>query len=260
MKHFLSAISVPVLLAAGLSATLPAQQASDAGSTRIEPEAMEALQRMGAYLRSLKAFQVQTEGTSEYVLTDGQKVQLAQTTNLLARFPDRLLAEINGDRGSKVYLYDGKSFTLFERDAGYYATVAAPHTLLQLTNFLQDKYNMEVPLVDLFLWGHASTPPPKVTSAMVLGPSQIGGVSCEHYAFRQEGLDWQVWIQSGDYPLPRKLVLTTTTDAARPEHTSVLNWNLAPSYNEAAFVFDPPPGVHRIVFAANAAGGGRLGG
>jgi uncharacterized protein DUF2092 len=27
----------------------------------------------------------------------------------------------------------------------------------------------------------------------------------------------------------------------------VLTWNLAPSFNDAAFTFDPPPGAHPIV-------------
>jgi hypothetical protein len=58
---------------------------------------------------------------------------------------------------------------------------------------------------------------------------------------------WQVWIQSGAYPLPRKLVITTMSDDARPEHTAVYTWNLAPSFNEAAFVFEPPAGAGRVL-------------
>ena len=91
----------------------------------------------------------------------------------------------------------------------------------------------------------------EVTAASDYGPGVIDDVTCEHYAFRQPGLDWQVWVQLGDHPMPRKLVLTTTTDPARPQHTSVLKWNLAPSYDAAAFVFDPPPDAHKIVFAEN---------
>ena len=84
---------------------------------------------------------------------------------------------------------------------------------------------------------------------MFVGPSQIGGVTCGHYAFRQEGLDWQVWIQLGDYPLPRKLVLTTLTDEARPEYVATYTWNLAPSYNDEGFTFTPPAGAGRVVLA-----------
>jgi hypothetical protein len=50
----------------------------------------------------------------------------------------------------------------------------------------------------------------------------------------------------GDFPLPRKLVIRTLTDDARPEHTSTLRWNLAPSYNDEAFIFDPPADAQRI--------------
>jgi hypothetical protein len=77
----------------------------------------------------------------------------------------------------------------------------------------------------------------------------VDGTSCEQYAFRQDGLDWQVWIQQGDYPLPRKLVLTTLDDDARPRHSQILTWNLAPSFNEAAFTFDPPKGAQKIAIA-----------
>ena len=232
-----------VLLLAGLSAAPPPQD-----SARIEPAAMAALDKMGAYLRTIRAFEVESESTSEEVLTDGLKSQNGKKTTLLARRPDRLRAEVEGANGTTFYLFDGKTFTLFARDQGYYATVPAPATLRELADVLDQKFDLQLPLVDLFLWGDPSFTPPKITAAMDLGPSNAQGSTCEQYAFRQEGLDWQVWIQLGDYPLPRKLVLTTTTDEARPQHTMLLTWNLAPSFNDEAFSFDPPAGAHKIVF------------
>ena len=84
---------------------------------------------------------------------------------------------------------------------------------------------------------------------MDLGPSAVEGTTCQHYAFRQDDIDWQIWIQKGEYPLPRKLVITTKTDEARPQHTAVYTWNLAPSFNDAAFTFDPPAGAGKVVLA-----------
>jgi hypothetical protein len=103
-------------------------------------------------------------------------------------------------------------------------------------------------MADLFRWGDTVSSE-TITAAVDLGPSTVDGVTCEHYAFRQEGLDWQIWIQLGDFPLPKRLILTTTTDEARPQYTVTYRWNLAPSMNEAAFVFNPPAGAQRIVFA-----------
>lgn len=232
--------------------TATAQQApAPAGSSpaAIEPAAMAALKSMGAYLRTLKSFQVEASTTTEQVLDDGQKVQVSGVTNLVARMPDRLRVDVVNDRHERLYLYDGKDFTLWARRVNFYATVPAPPTVAQLANALEQKYGIEVPLVDLFRWGAAGFTEPGITAAMDIGPSQVEGTTCEHYAFRQEGLDWQVWIQRGDDPLPRKLVLTTLTDQARPQHTATYTWNLAPSFNEAAFTFDPPPEAGRVVLA-----------
>ncbi len=251
MIQMLKQVSAVVMIILGLWTSLPAQEAADKTLDAIEPGASQALEKMGAYLRTLKAFQVQSQGTSEIVMPNGQKVQLVQTTNLLAHKPNQLMADINGDDGSKAYMFDGKTFTMFLRDDGYYATVAAPGTLRQLADVLQDRYDIALPLVDLFLWGSPDFTPPKLTSAMDIGPTQVEGISSEHYAFRQEGLDWQVWIQQGDFPLPLKLVITTLSDEARPQHTSTLKWNLAPSYNEATFTFTPPADAHKIEFAKN---------
>jgi hypothetical protein len=233
-----------VMIGAGVSGVSSAQQAAQK-----DPGAMGALDKMGAYLRSVRAFQVQADVTQEEVLDNGEKIQFAHRTNLLAQAPDRVMIDIEGDRQSRLYLFDRGTFTAYARRAGYYATMTTKTTIVELADVLDDQYDMELPLIDLFLWGGPRSSVKEITSAADIGPSQVGGVSCEHYAFRQPGLDWQVWIQKGDFPLPRKLVLTTTTDEARPQHTSVLTWNLAPAYNDAAFQFVPPPGVNKIKFA-----------
>jgi hypothetical protein len=222
-----------------------AQQAAPA----VDPASIAALNGMSAYLRTLKIFQVQAATTTDEVLEDGQLVKYSGTTNIVARFPDKLLADVSSDRNERQYVYDGKTFTLLARRVGYYATVPAPATVRELADVLSAKYDIEVPLSDLFLWGAPGWSSADITSAVDLGPGEVGGTTCEHYAFRQDGADWQVWIQKGDFPLPRKLVITTTTDPARPQHTAIYTWNLAPSVNDAAFTFTPPTGARKIILA-----------
>src|SRR5262249_21721648 len=158
----------------------------------------------------------------------------ASTTDLLAGH-NRLRAELNSDRKNRVFFYDGKSFTLFAPRMNYYATVDAPATTTELADLLEDKYDIELPLVDLFRWGgpNARRSLADLTAAGDFGPSDVGDTTCEHFAFRQEGLDWQIWIQNGDYPLPRRIVLTTLTDEARPRYQATYQWQLAPAFNDA---------------------------
>ncbi len=215
-----------------------------------DPGAMAALDKMGAYLRTLNTFKVKSVETTDDVLENGQTVQSDSVVEILAARPNRLYAEIKSDYMHPFFLYDGKNFTIYGQQVNYYATVPAPPTIAGLIDELEDKYGIAMPLVDLFLWSSPqSTAAQAITSAIDIGPSSVDGTTCEQYAFRQDGLDWQVWIQQGDYSLPRKLVLTTLTDDARPRHTQVLTWDLAPSFNDEAFTFDPPKDAQKITIA-----------
>lgn len=232
-------------VAAGATPSTPQTRPSAA----MEPEAVTALRQMGSYLRSLKAFQVEAVTSEEDVLEDGQKVQFTSTTDMVARMPDRLRVDVDGDRRDRLFVYDGKSVTMLARKVNLYVTVPAPSTIGATFDMMDEKYDLQLPLEDLFRWGGPQSKDDDITSAMVIGPSEVGGVTCGHYAFRQQGIDWQVWIQLGDYPLPRKLVITTTTDEARPQYQATFTWNLAPSFNDDAFTFVAPAGAGRATIA-----------
>ncbi len=220
--------------------------AQPTGPDTRDPDAIAALDKMGAYLRTLKAFQVHAVVTTEDVMDDGEKVQTMNVSDLLADKPNRLRVEIENEDQDRLLYYDGKTFALWAPRTKFYATVAASGTIAELVNRLDDDFDIQMPFVDLFRWGTPEGDTKEITDATDLGPSVVNGVTCEQYAFRQEGLDWQVWIQNGDYPLPLRLVLTTTTDDARPQHTSEYTWNLAPSFNDQAFAFTAPADAKRI--------------
>ncbi len=222
------------------------QQASAKEAPAIDPGAIEALNKMGIYLRTLKSFQVYATATTDNVLDDGQTIQFSRKADIIAALPNRLRGEITDDDGHRFFFFDGKNFTIFGEVVKYYATVPAPPTIRELNNALMEKYDIELPLVDLFRWGTEDSGINKIKAAVDIGPSAVDDVTCEQYAFRQDGVDWQIWIQLGEFPLPRKLVIRTLTDDAKPQHSETLTWNLAPSFSENAFTFDPPAGVQRI--------------
>jgi len=229
----------------------PAAASAAAGSdTAIERDAaaIKALEDMSTYLRGLKAIQVHVVTSRDEVLVDGQNVTFSGTVDMLAERPNHLRVEMTTDKQHRMFFDDGKTFTVWARRANYYATIPAPPTLRELSDMLTDRYNLELPVADLFHWGEGESTA-AIVGASDLGAAQVDGTTCEHYAFRQEGADWQIWIQQGGHPLPRKLVITTTTDPARPRYTSVITWNLAPSYNDAAFTFDPPKDARKILLA-----------
>ena len=225
---------------------------ADVGASERDASAIAALERMGGYLRGLTTFQIRGETSRDEVLDDGQSVEFGAVVDMIVQRPNRIRAEVTSDRKDRIYFGDGKTFSVWARRMNYYATIPAPATLRELADTLADKYDLELPLVDLFYWGERKSLD-DIRGASDIGASQVDGVTCEHYAFRQEGADWQVWIQQGDYPLPRKLVIRTTTDPARPQYAATLAWNLAPSYDDTAFTFVPPKDAKRITLVETAA-------
>lgn len=243
-----AAIATCLLSGLAISPAFARPPQAAAPAPAIDPDAMTALNKMSAYLRTLKAFQVTSDSTTDEVLDDGQIIQYSTTVNLLAAPPSGLRVEITSDDEHRFYLFNGKEFTIFGANAHFYATVPAPPTIHEMIDKIGERYDIDFPLTDLFTWGtNRDEESKKVTSAFDVGPTSVNGITCEQYAFRQEGVDWQIWVQLGEFPLPLKIVIRTLTDEARPQHTSMLTWNLAPSFNQEAFTFTPPADAHRIV-------------
>lgn len=236
-----------VCLTAG-TVPVAAQQATKAPA--IDPKATGALRQMGAYLRTLKQFGIQGEGTRDEVLANGQKVQFGGTLNYLVRTPNAFRADIRTDRKQRQWIYDGKTLTIFAPRMNYYATVAAPSTISATLDSARWRYRFDMPLADLFFWGTSRDGMKDITEAKYIGPAYIDGVDVDQYAFRQEDVDWQIWVERGNKPLPRKLVITTKTVPQEPQYSVVLKWDLAPTFDSTTFAFTPPPEAKRITLTA----------
>lgn len=251
------AITTSILIAA-LAATSAADAKPRAATPAakkvpaIQPEAIDALKKMSAFLRDQKNFSVTTQTETDYVLDNGQKVRMASHGTLRVERPTHLRADITSDRKAREFFYDGTTFTMFSPKVGYFTQLDAPPTIAQLADQLELQYGLQLPLVDLFRWG-ADGPGgadfSDLTAATVVGESELDGVKTDHYAFRQKGLDWQIWIEQGATPLPRKIVLTTTDDKARPERAVAMSWRLGESHDDSLFTFEPPKGATQIGIA-----------
>jgi hypothetical protein len=213
-----------------------------------DPQAIAALDRMGAYLRTLKRFGVHAETTTDEVLLNGQKIQFAKTIDLKVQRPNQLRADVESDRQVRQLFYDGKTLTVYGEKVGYYAQAKAPPTINEMLQEAQNRFGIATPLADLFYWGTAESDDPSLKGAIDVGPSRVNGVDTEHYAFQRSDVDFQVWIEKGDKPLPRKLIITTKTEASQPQYTVDLAWDLAPAFDDNVFAFSPPPGANRIIF------------
>jgi hypothetical protein len=244
----MACIAAAPALAAGQSGDIPSS--AIAATPAVQPEGLAALEKMSAYLRSLKQFGLHADTTIDLVTEDDQKLQFPGTLDYKVRAPDGLYIGMKTDRKERELYYDGKTLTVYGPRNKLYAQTPAPPTIAALLGVAEDKYGIELPLADLFLWGTAKAPAASLRSGAYVGPARIDGTITDQYAFRQDGVDWQVWIEAGDKPLPRRMVITTTDDPAQPQFASTLTWNTNAAIRDSDFAFSPPKDAHRIELVA----------
>lgn len=215
-----------------------------------EPEAIAALEKMGGYLRTLSTFAVNGVGSTEEALTTGQTIDYPGSVDLLAVRPNRLRANVYSTRKRREYFYDGKTFTVFAPRQGYYAAIEAPPTIKELLDKASERLGLVLPLADLFELGTDPSLTARITTAFFVSTDVVGGEVCNHFAFRQPGVDWQLWIRDGAQPLPCKWVITGTDDPNELDYEMEFTWDLAPTVPKDAFTFVPPEGADKIALAS----------
>lgn len=247
MKRTIILLLMGILLAAP---PINAKEQKTAPQDTIRDEqVINRLVTMGQFLRGMKTFGVHSETTTDEVLTNGQKLQFAGSAEYLVQLPDRLHLELKNDSRHRVYTYDGTTLTQYSPQLGYYATIENKGPIGEMLMKVRERFDLELPLADLFLWGTDKADTRDIKEAVFIGVERMGGHDSEHFAFRQDGVDWQIWIQPGNQPLPDKLVITTTDDPAQPNYVAVLQWDLEPKVTEENFRFTAPKDAMKIEIA-----------
>ena len=221
-------------------------------SGSFDPKAMAALNRMSDYLKTLKAFRINTEASKDELVDTNMKIQKSASNEISVQLPDRLHAHIAGDEQDLQFIYDGQTLTLYDAAGKYYATAPAPPTVARTLDAVRARYGIVFPLADFIQMSAQEDLLKNITAAGYIGVSRIDGVECDHVAIRQPDVDWQVWIEKGETPLPRKIVITTKTQPTQPQYIATLKWDTTPSIDSNLFTFTPPDDAVRIKFARRA--------
>jgi len=201
---------------------------------------------MGKALRALPRFSLTSDATTEIVLDSGEKIALDGQVSYKVQPPQRMFVELKSDRKLRQLFYDGTTLTIYAPRLKYYASAEnLGKTLGELVTTAAQDYGIEFPLADLFFWGTERAPGDQLTSAIYVGAGTLDGERIDQYAFRQPGVDWQVWIAQKT-SLPQKLVITSLDDPAMPQYVARLHWDTTSAMDAKAFTFVPSEGATRI--------------
>jgi hypothetical protein len=231
-----SLFTVALVLAANLF-VMPAW-ADDAG---------KILKAMSDYVASQKLIAATYDSDIEVITPDLQKIQFASSGQLSLIRPDKFRATRTGGYSDIELIFDGKTATMFGKSINAFAQIDKPGSFEQLFDYLRDQSSLELPGTDLLLPNAYDVLMSDVIDAKHIGQGIIDGVECEHLAFRNLDTDWQIWIEVGPRPIPRKFVITSKAETGGPQYTlRIKDWKTATQLGADAFVFKPPTDAKKV--------------
>ena len=191
--------------------------------SQVDPHAQQILRRACTVLAQSDAFTFHAEITFDRVMPLQVKLQFAGASDFAVRRPNALAVDYESDLGAKRLWYNGKTLTIFDAPSMTYASTPVPPSIDGMLDSVAEMHNLTIPLADLALSNPCENLSKRILFGSYVGVGDVAGVACDHLAFAQSNVDWQIWIQRSGKPLPRKIVINYRTTPGLPQYAAVIS-------------------------------------
>lgn len=237
MRRFIPIFSLllPWITNPGVLAEIPTL------STETRPKTAEqVIDQFCANLTKQRSFTVDMDVTYDDVLDSGAKIQYSAYQNIWVQKPDRLRSDYTGDERVTRFFYDGKTFTLEDRQRDLYVTKPAPNTLDKALDQVEQRYGITIPMSNLAANDPCADLKADVTQIIFIGNDMVNREPMYHLLLIGSDRDYQIWVTQDTPPVLRKAIITYKTLPGSPQYTAILSdWNFNPSMPADTFTFQP---------------------
>jgi hypothetical protein len=241
-----------VLLITCLGASMAYAQGSD---VQRDDRALEVLKNMTAYTSQLDQLVIRSTSFTDARLGAGLMIANSSEGEMVI---DRVrssvhISSFDGLDKKEIYFHDGL-VTVFSSEKMFYGQAEIPKEIEAAADFALEELDIEAPLMDLIyrdLTSHVMDS--QDTIRYLTDKSRIDGVDCHHIVIRGPEVDLQVWVEEGDKPLIRQVVITSKWEGGAPRFMSTMRWDTAPTIDPNIFIFKVPDGATNIGFVKDTA-------
>ena len=170
------------------------------GASADEADAKRLLKAMSDYLAAQQTLSFSYDATLEVVTAEDQILGIASSGKVALKRPDKLHATRSGGFADVDMTFDGKTLTILGKNLNKYTQIEAPGSIGQLVDH-----------------HHAFE---------------------QHGVFRQDDVDWQIWIAHGDKPYPCGYVITSKSMPNGPSYSiQIRDWKTGKAVAASSFEF-----------------------
>lgn len=212
----------------------------------------KVLKAMSDYLAGQKSLSAKFDSDVEVVTPELQKIQFSSSGEMKMNRPDKLRIRRTGGYADVELVYDGKTVSLYGNNAKSYVQADLAGGTDKMIDTLAGQSSVGLPGADLLLANSYDELMANVLQGSHIGQGVVDGVECEHLAFRGPETDWQIWIETGAKPVPRKYVITSKTVAGAPQYTlRIRDWR-TDANADADFTFKAPADATKVALDSTA--------
>ena len=134
-----------------------------------------------------------------------------------------------------------------------FAQAPMPETIDRTLDALAERYDIALPMGDLYS-APAKALLSDTTTGGYVGTENVGDTACYHLAFRDTGVDWELWLPVEGEPLPKRFkIVQTKPHRPAGDRRDLHGWNLAPQITDATFAPSVPADYEGIAILQRAA-------
>lgn len=228
----------------------PTWAAEEAAPDLIEPEAIELLRAASGHLANVKIFRLRSRIEFDSVQENGQNLEFGASRIILVERPDKARIETSHRDGRQTELIlDGQRIWYYTPEDNAYGSASQPGGLGASLDFVARELGVPQPLSDLLAADPYREFAEGLSSAVVVGDSEIDGVACLHAAYRNDVGDLQLWISQADDAQIQRLIITYRDEPGHPQfRADLVEFDPDAKISSDSFVFSPPEDAERLRF------------
>jgi hypothetical protein len=205
------------------------------------------LQQMSQTLASTQTFSYRVEQDVEHVRAGGERIAERFSRRTIVQRPNRLAFTDTGRDHDAAAWYNGKQLTVVMNRDKAWVRGPMPATLDEALDFVSAEYAVQIPTADLLYGNPYEALMTADTTGGWVNVETVGERTCDHLAYRQPVVDWQIWLTQDDRRLPCQLQITYKTQPGQPVTRVVFHdWNAAPEVSDAMFTPVVPESYKRL--------------
>jgi len=239
--------------------TPPKAKPPAARVVNIAPDAREVIDRMASFFKSRRGFGLRQVSTTT-VGEGNTKHRLAGTVEhrVLVERPNRIFVSLEGDqKGTGIVAGDGNELVIHHKEPNRYESGPSPATIPEIVGkpLVADVLaagNADSLTRAFFADDPAATVIDGIQELSLAGTEQVDGRECTHLVAVTETGGWDLWVATGDQPVPVRWVPKPIPMFLGGENLDVKSvvtfdqWRIDPASEKSEFTFVPPEGAEKV--------------